>query len=693
MSNKTIQHKRSSVAGNRPNSGQIAVGELAINFADRSLYTKDGSGNIQVLSKDVWKSESIPDSADAGDLWFNMATGDLNYLDSANGTWQAVGAEDPSLFNLSDVDSNIDAIAEDGDFITWNSSGGYWTAGAPKIFPNTMPPSIDGYPSFEDEVLWSAYEDNLTSTGDIEISVAGRSYSQGPEQINPDETLKIRWTGDAGTGTGRDQANGVLAEGTIVSANTDADVKYELLIDKTPDLFGLNDLVDQEADAVITSGQIAGINSNSYLYIYSDSTQSPTTPQYSINGGSWKNLPSSVSASDYVGNGVNFHIRHTSLGSGDSCSTRLHVGETTVDWTTVTQLSGILQPMIDAPQNNAIDTKTKPDIVSSAYAFQGSVGNHASSDWQLYDENGDLVEDVSASTSNKLTWKPTNGLSPNSTYYVRTRHRSTDPIESEWSDSSSFTTADIAVGQYESSSGTRKWTVPKGVQSITVITGQPGGGGSYLGSGAGYSLSLAGKGGGAVVWKNDVPVELGDVITVTANSVSGPGWSISAGHGTEGVPGAPQGDFSGGGAGGGPGGSGNLPGGGGQGGYGGSGGRGGYGGDRTPGGAGSRGGAGGGAGLKTPSSYVNRRSMSGGNTYLYGEGNNGGGGAAYDPPSNFNPTDGGPGSKNGHASTVSDGEGAKRGSIVGPGARILWPGDERQFPATRTFNETTYTPS
>ena len=43
---KTIQHKRSSIAGNKPDDTQIAVGELAINFPDKTIYTKDANGQI-----------------------------------------------------------------------------------------------------------------------------------------------------------------------------------------------------------------------------------------------------------------------------------------------------------------------------------------------------------------------------------------------------------------------------------------------------------------------------------------------------------------------------------------------------------------------------------------------------------------------------------------------------------------------
>jgi hypothetical protein len=46
----TIKHKRSSVAGNAPDAADIETGELAINFPDAALYTKDGSGNIVELS-------------------------------------------------------------------------------------------------------------------------------------------------------------------------------------------------------------------------------------------------------------------------------------------------------------------------------------------------------------------------------------------------------------------------------------------------------------------------------------------------------------------------------------------------------------------------------------------------------------------------------------------------------------------
>lgn len=45
----TIQIKRSSTAAAVPTAGQLAVGELALNLADKKIFSKDASGNILTL--------------------------------------------------------------------------------------------------------------------------------------------------------------------------------------------------------------------------------------------------------------------------------------------------------------------------------------------------------------------------------------------------------------------------------------------------------------------------------------------------------------------------------------------------------------------------------------------------------------------------------------------------------------------
>ena len=105
----SIQHKRSEVSGNKPNASQIAVGEIAINFADRSVYTKDKSGVIHELARDVWRSSSQPDSASEGDFWFNSSSKAMKLYDGTE--WKDIYVDvtviEDTLANLT-----TDSVAE-----------------------------------------------------------------------------------------------------------------------------------------------------------------------------------------------------------------------------------------------------------------------------------------------------------------------------------------------------------------------------------------------------------------------------------------------------------------------------------------------------------------------------------------------------------------------------------------------------
>jgi hypothetical protein len=50
MANTVFQIKRSSVPGRIPSSSDLNVGELAINLADKILFSKDASGNVFQVS-------------------------------------------------------------------------------------------------------------------------------------------------------------------------------------------------------------------------------------------------------------------------------------------------------------------------------------------------------------------------------------------------------------------------------------------------------------------------------------------------------------------------------------------------------------------------------------------------------------------------------------------------------------------
>ena len=135
---KIIQHKKSRIAGNKPNVTQIDVGEIAINFTDRSVYTKDGDGVIVELARDVWRTSSQPDSAMEGDFWYNTSSNSVSYWDGSS--WTAIADSDTlsgyatdeelnavneaSISRDSDLNAKIDAIEEVNDLtenVTWDT--------------------------------------------------------------------------------------------------------------------------------------------------------------------------------------------------------------------------------------------------------------------------------------------------------------------------------------------------------------------------------------------------------------------------------------------------------------------------------------------------------------------------------------------------------------------------------------------
>jgi hypothetical protein len=246
------------------------------------------------------------------------------------------------------------------------------------------------------------------------------------------------------------------------------------------------------------------------------------------------------------------------------------------------------------------------------------------------------------------------------------------------------------AGQAEfTTPGTFQWTCPPGVTSVSVVAVGVGG---YAGSGHG-------GGGGELRYKNDIPVVPGTLYTVVvaaASSTSKAGstsfnvTSCVAMSGSNGTVSGALGGSGGVGDGGGNGGKGAAAGntygsGGGAGGYSGNGGDGANNGSPYstggPQGQPGQGGAGSGG-------------SSGQNTYLDG-GGGGGVGLLGQGASGTGRGVGGSGGESGTTNTVKGGDygGGMGGntSVNGsPGkaaVRIIWPGNKRKFPDTRTANE------
>ena len=85
-----VQHKRSSIAGNVPTADKLEVGEIAINFADRYLYTKNGANAIVRLTSVTALQQ--PQDQGPGDYYVDTATGKMYaYFDSGTGNdWHEI---------------------------------------------------------------------------------------------------------------------------------------------------------------------------------------------------------------------------------------------------------------------------------------------------------------------------------------------------------------------------------------------------------------------------------------------------------------------------------------------------------------------------------------------------------------------------------------------------------------------------
>lgn len=234
----------------------------------------------------------------------------------------------------------------------------------------------------------------------------------------------------------------------------------------------------------------------------------------------------------------------------------------------------------------------------------------------------------------------------------------------------------MVIGQQlYSSAGSYSWTAPAGVTSVSVVC---------IGGGGGR--------GGSLGYKNNITVVPGTSYSVVVSGTTGSSYfkdlsTVWAGSG--GSPGY-------GGDGGGNGGNGSY-GGGGAAGYAGDGGNGS---STQAGGAGTAGsgGGGGGGGSSYDTDYTAAYGGGGGGVAPYGQGSNGTAGTAGGSGSSFIIAGGGGGGSGGSSgsntpSIRTSGNGglfggnASGATSQGGCVRIIWPGNLRQFPSTRTANE------
>jgi hypothetical protein len=90
--------KKSNVAGAIPLTSDLEIGEVALNLADRKLFTKNNSGNVVAIGS-AFVGTTAPAAPSEGDLWYDTAT---NYLKTYNGTaWINAGFTQLTEFGVT----------------------------------------------------------------------------------------------------------------------------------------------------------------------------------------------------------------------------------------------------------------------------------------------------------------------------------------------------------------------------------------------------------------------------------------------------------------------------------------------------------------------------------------------------------------------------------------------------------------
>ena len=64
--------KKSTVVGQVPEPTDLNIGELAVDTADRKLYTKHSDGNVVLIGTFITISPTAPKNPSVNDLWIQI---------------------------------------------------------------------------------------------------------------------------------------------------------------------------------------------------------------------------------------------------------------------------------------------------------------------------------------------------------------------------------------------------------------------------------------------------------------------------------------------------------------------------------------------------------------------------------------------------------------------------------------------
>ena len=185
--------------------------------------------------------------------------------------------------------------------------------------------------------------------------------------------------------------------------------------------------------------------------------------------------------------------------------------------TFTTKATYVAQPTISSPAASATNQNNSLTVTASAFSDEYTGDTHLNTDWQLSTDSGfsTIISQSLADAVNKTSW-PISNLVENTTYYLRTRQRSSSNDVSAWSPSNrSFST----------------WAKYLNQPSITAPSNGATNQGPYVAfTSSAFSSNLAGETHASSDWQVATNAGFSTIVaSVTNDTTNKTSWTISAG--------------------------------------------------------------------------------------------------------------------------------------------------------------------
>lgn len=275
---------------------------------------------------------------------------------------------------------------------------------------------------------------------DIQYLVAGGGGgAQGDTQGPGESGETFIYTGGGGGGSGNKTASSIaVVAGDVISIQVGAGGIARNLIANSTDNGAPGDLsrISKNGSAILTqlgaNGATKVINANGQGASAVDGGTAGAGGGSGGTGGNGVSTPIGVR-----GRGGNGGVGASALNPGGYNATSGTLGYARIKLNLVNPPS---QPSITYPTEGATGFGPSITLTSSAF-YSSSSETHLNTDWEIATDSGfaNIVKSSYNNATNKTSWTAS-GLSANTQYYSRVRHRSNSSTASTWSPTRSFRT-------------------------------------------------------------------------------------------------------------------------------------------------------------------------------------------------------------------------------------------------------------